>query len=960
MLLAAAFLSGVAGLIFELAWFHRAGLVFGSSVWSTSLVLSAFMGGLMLGSALITALGGRIGRPGRTYALAELVVAVTGAGLTWSLPAFTDVVVRVTAPGDGGWWTNALRFVVAFALLLIPSTAMGTTLPLLVSRFNRRAASTTQRFGQALGLVYGANTLGAVAGVLLAEFLLIGALGIGGTALAASACSIAAAALIAFVVGDSGVATPARDRLRDVREMREMLAMRRPNLALLTAACLSGALLLALEVVWFRFLTQFVLSTTAAAALMLAVVLLGIALGGVAGGRWLQMPVNLTDAMPVIACAGGLAVLACYVGFNNPWLTVQTGRTVTVLAYAGVLCGAPAFLSGVLFTLLGAAVRHASDSDERAAGWLTLANTGGGMLGPLVAAFVLLPSAGTEGTFITLATGYLLVAGACVAASRSAAATPPSNRAPSLALSAIAILLAASVLLPFAHMRDRYETVIAAPYLQDGSEIIARRDGPSENILLLQQRWLGDPVYTRLVTNGFSMSGTAMSARRYMRGFVYLPLVLHRGPLAKVLLICYGVGATAAAALDVPSLTSLDVAEISADITAMSPLIHRDKDPLADARTRLHIEDGRQFLAATSERFDLITGEPPPPRTPGTSTIYSREFFELMRNRLNDGGMASYWIPVGRPDPGTNVNGIMRAFCDVFTDCTLWNATPFDLIIIGTRRGTPPPGEDDFVRPWTIPALRARFVEVGYELPQQVGATFVGDADYVRTLTAGASLLDDDHPRRLVPQPGQPSISDSGYGSDRAVTQLYQSVFDPVRARTAFSQSTIIRDLIPERVREASLAYFEQQKAMNDVFWEGGDVRRHLVMVDRLLTQTPLRTLPLWLLGSDAVREGIARRRDDGGGAVMAMRALSLLADRDYKGAANAFAMAEQRGLRDDTMHGLRAYALARAGEREASIAVQPLSAGDAVAQAFWRDIAAIRESMARPAASAAAAGGER
>jgi len=86
----------------------------------------------------------------------------------------------------------------------------------------------------------------------------------------------------------------------------------------------------------------------------------------------------------------------------------------------------------------------------------------------------------------------------------------------------------------------------------------------------------------------------------------------------------------------------------------------------------------------------------------------------------------------------------------------------------------------------------------------------------------------------------------------------------------------------------------------------------------------------------------------------MAMRALSLLADRDYKGAANALATAEQRGLLDDTMHGLRAYALARAGEHEASIAVQPLSAGDAVSQAFWRDIAAIRESLAQPVAAGA------
>ena len=88
--------------------------------------------------------------------------------------------------------------------------------------------------------------------------------------------------------------------------------------------------------------------------------------------------------------------------------------------------------------------------------------------------------------------------------------------------------------------------------------------------------------------------------------------------------------------------------------------------PLRDPRVRLHIEDGRYFLETTAERFDLITGEPPPPRTPGAVNIYTREYFQLIHDRLAEGGMATYWVPVARPDPGTDVDTIVRAFCDVF------------------------------------------------------------------------------------------------------------------------------------------------------------------------------------------------------------------------------------------------------------------------------------------------------
>ena len=126
-------------------------------------------------------------------------------------------------------------------------------------------------------------------------------------------------------------------------------------------------------------------------------------------------------------------------------------------------------------------------------------------------------------------------------------------RSPAFVVSGAALAVALASF-PFGLMRDVYFARITRPYAADGSEIVATREGPSESIILMQQKWMDEPVYSRLVTNGFSMSGTAVPALRYMRYFVYWPMVLHQGPVKRVLVVCYGVGVTAGAALDLPSV----------------------------------------------------------------------------------------------------------------------------------------------------------------------------------------------------------------------------------------------------------------------------------------------------------------------------------------------------------------------------------------------------------------------
>lgn len=202
------FVSGASALIFETLWFHQSGLAFGNSVWASSLTLSGFMAGLATGNALAGRFGDSFRNPLRTYAKLELCIAITGVLLVFALPRFGPPLGHWLGPLlDQQWVLNLLRLLIAFVLLLVPSTAMGATLPILV----RSLSNSDRSFGCVLGQLYGWNTLGAVFGVLSAEAFLIEMLGIRGTSLAAgalNACAALGAAALARRVRTDAEAAP--------------------------------------------------------------------------------------------------------------------------------------------------------------------------------------------------------------------------------------------------------------------------------------------------------------------------------------------------------------------------------------------------------------------------------------------------------------------------------------------------------------------------------------------------------------------------------------------------------------------------------------------------------------------------------------------------------------------------------------------------------------------------------
>src|SRR5262249_37715587 len=261
------FLSGTGALIFETLWLRLSGLAFGNSIVVAALILSSFMAGLALGNALAASSGVRRWRPLHFYAVLELLVAVLGCTIVFGLPVLGDLMRPV-------WQTLwnyqptllGLRFVVSFLILLVPTTAMGLTLPVIIEDPALRQTN----FGRAIGFLYGSNTLGAVVGALLGETYLIGAFGLRGTGLAAGLASCLAAVIALLVARYSG-GMPALSKFP-----LRLDASYRPPWRLLLISFGTGCIFLCLEMVWFRFLRLYVVSSSTAFAVMLAVVLAGI------------------------------------------------------------------------------------------------------------------------------------------------------------------------------------------------------------------------------------------------------------------------------------------------------------------------------------------------------------------------------------------------------------------------------------------------------------------------------------------------------------------------------------------------------------------------------------------------------------------------------------------------------------------------------------------------------------
>lgn len=896
-------MSGASGLIFETLWFRLSGLAFGNSVWASSLVLASFMGGLAIGNAISVKYGELVRNPVRFYAILEILIALTGMGLVYFLPVLTNALVPLFHPFmETPLVLNSLRLFFAFSIMLIPAAAMGMTLPVLVKALHTGESD----YGQILGRLYGINTLGAVLGTVVGDTFLISWLGITGTGLTAALLNCLAAAL-ALMISRTSVRSPVTREPRVL--FRKLLGQLRPGAwRLLAASFLAGGILLALEMVWFRFLLLFFNARSLVFSIMLGVVLAGIGLGGLATSWLLQRRPTVHRHLPTFFLISGTLVIILYGGFSLVYQGVgDMPHIFKILSTFAFLMLPASLLSGMIFALIGERLYDDLRSDTSTTGLLTLCNTSGAMVGAFLSGFVLIPELGMEKSFFLLALLYG-VGAVLVLEGDTSLRSSVQRLIPTLSL---LIFIASALFFPFGTMEGTILPASRAKVIAGVSDIktAAVREGQTETIQYLRKEMFGKPLSYRLMTNNHSMSGTNIFGRRYMKLFVYLPMAIHP-QIERALLISFGVGSTAKSLTDSKELKHIDIVDISKDILDLSSVVFpgTDDNPLNDPRVNVHVEDGRYFLQTTSEHYDLITAEPPPLKNSGVVNLYTEEYFQLLRDHLNPGGMVTYWLPVYqlRRD---ETNSTIKGFCNAFPDCSLWRGSGLELIMFGTRDSKRRVTYGEFVRQWEDVLVKQEMSALGLEVPQLLATLIVADTEELARFTKGNPPLRDNYPMRI---------------QKKTLWRVEPSEYAHwTRDHVDLGESPTIKRFWPPGLLQESKKYLSYNPLYLKILSPPGEIKFPYPDLHRVLTTSELRFPVLLLLRSTPdiqKHTEMARPRDLNEKAVLLYhQAVNAVAERDFARAERTFALLHDYPLFRNTtvVYHYRIYLLLLMEEKE-------------------------------------------
>lgn len=640
-------LSGFTALALQVVWQRVIGLHAGVDLFSVTTVVTAFMAGLGLGSLAGGALADRLG-PRPSLVAFALSKAVLGAFGVASIPLLYGGY-RALAPHIS---SLPVAFLFHFALLLVPTTLMGVSLPLVSRGVVEAHADMAARVGR----LYAVNTVGAAAGAAVAGWYLLGALGFTGTVWVASALNLVAGALV-FVLWRvaQGTAAPPASTPSPAPEGQA----ERPVWPWMLAYALTGAAALGLELVFFRLVDGVMRSNSYSFGHVLALYLLLFGAGTAWGARraplasrpdrtflWLQFGVGLASVLGVVALFhappvfGIRKMIVAYFastgyadGLRWPSSAGEVRKLLFTHLFAPLLLMGPSvFLMGASFPFIHAQVARRVDSLGRRTGSLLAGNIAGNVAGSLLVGFILLNVAGTSGALAVLAGGL----GLC----GLVAAATYDTRAQRLRSGAVALTAAVAVLVALPSNERLWGFLHSAP---EGGFVL-HEDRTCVNTLVRHEKeW-------HVYINASDQNGYPYDDFHILIGLV--PSLMHERP-ERAFAVGLGAGSTAYGLSRDPRLREVRCVEICAGQKALLGRLAELDSPetarlLADPRVSIAAGDGRKALLASQERYDVITVDALRPTTAYSGNIYSVEFYELVRSRLAPGGLFSQWLPTER------------------------------------------------------------------------------------------------------------------------------------------------------------------------------------------------------------------------------------------------------------------------------------------------------------------------
>jgi spermidine synthase len=735
-------ISGATGLIYEVVWTRLLTLVMGNTQYSVATVLTAFMGGLALGSFLGGRLIDRGINPLKAYAVLEALIGVYCLLIPHlidaALPLFKSIYQLA---GDNYTTASLYRFGVCAAVLLVPASLMGATLPVLSKFVSRDEAG----IGRDVGTLYAVNTFGAVIGALGSAYLLMRLFGVNGTIRAAAALNLGIAAFIGLTMkplwrapAPAAPAVPPTVRWG----LREG--------ALLLCFGLSGVSALVYQVAWNRILSLVLGSSIYAFSLILTTFILGLALGTIVFARRVERLMNPLGTFGALQLGIGFSALAVLpwfgrIPFINRWVYDNIGAGFGLIQGTNffiifALLFLPTFFMGAQFPVVVHLVARDLSRLGRHVGNIYASNTVGTIAGSFLGGFVLIPWVGIQNTvllavFLNLGIGLALLW------------SDPKLKL-GLKLYGLPLVLLAG--LAFARFVDPWDKGVISsgsfmPYRIEDLDVAAQ----GKNRILFYQEGTHTTVTTELAVsgniflrvNGKTDASLALDMRTQLLSG-YLPLLLSHEPRS-ALVIGQGSGITLGAVEQFP-LERIDLVEISPAVIEgsryFSPFNHNALD---DPRVNLILADGRNHVALTDRTYDAIVSEPSNPWISGVGALFTRDFFALLKAKLNPGGVACIWVHTNMSPE--SFKSIIRSFRAEFPFVTMWESiVGDDYLLIGSEEAHRMPYEK-LEALLSSPAAGADLGQIGIRNVRDLMSLMIMDTGNLDRFSAGAPIHTDDN-----------------------------------------------------------------------------------------------------------------------------------------------------------------------------------------------------------------------
>lgn len=694
--------SGITALIYEIVWTRMLTLVFGHTVFSVSVVLAAFMAGLGFGSYLFGVAIDRLSAPSTdsakgnsepkatesapvpllVYGWIEIGIFVLSGLLSLLFANFSAFYswIHVWLP-DSLLIQNSVKAIMAFALIFVPTTLMGATLPIISKYY----VTDNSKLGKQIGILYGVNTLGAAVGCLLTGFVFISALGVLQTALLAAVLNLCVGVLAIRIYQESGGENQMKISLP--RLSWPTFTLDADQKVWMGVSLVCGFTALAYEIVWTRLLVFSISSTVYSFSMMLAVFLLGIVLGSVLVIPVIARVANLRTALIFLQVGTGLFVIGSLYNMNDllsaPWNSYKlTDAPSALLRYfmdSSSLMLVPTMFLGMTFPILIKLVSGGYKNIGRATGQIYASNTLGAIFGSLAMGFLILPSVGSQKSLMFIASLNLLL-GALLFLKGSYLSTTVRR---GMAAAFVGVILFVNIAVPD-NLLDRF-------FMRDSvgnrniKKLMFFEEGLTDTVAVFKDNYgMLDPEAKRLITNGISMSASNVIASRYMKLFAHVPILLLDSREQDVLVVCFGTGQTTGAAGIHPRVRSVDSVDLSPSvIRAGKVFVTENHDALNNPKVNIILQDGRNHLLTTGKKYDVITSEPPPPRTAFTVNLYTKEYYELTKKRLKPGGIVAQWIPL-HSQGEKEVAMHFKTFHAVFPHAIAWMSVANEILIIGS------------------------------------------------------------------------------------------------------------------------------------------------------------------------------------------------------------------------------------------------------------------------------------